>query len=44
VRRGGKKTLETVRSFLDVPIDRFAEVNLAGFYDLATALDGSRCA
>ncbi|WP_328610804.1 LCP family protein [Amycolatopsis sp. NBC_00345] len=37
---GRKKTLETVRSFLDVPIDRFAEVNLAGFYDLATALDG----
>lgn len=37
---GRKKTLETVRSFLDVPIDRFAEINLAGFYDLATALGG----
>ncbi|WIX98797.1 LCP family protein [Amycolatopsis mongoliensis] len=37
---GRKKTLETVRTFLDVPIDRFAEVNLAGFYDLATALGG----
>lgn len=37
---GRKKTLETVRNFLDVPIDRFAEVNLAGFYDLATALGG----
>ncbi|MEC3980955.1 LCP family protein [Amycolatopsis sp. H20-H5] len=37
---GRKKTLETVRGFLEVPIDRFAEVNLAGFYDLATALDG----
>ncbi|GAA4552065.1 LCP family protein [Amycolatopsis samaneae] len=37
---GRKKTLETVREFLDVPIDRFAEVNLAGFFDLANALDG----
>ncbi|SFW74935.1 cell envelope-related function transcriptional attenuator common domain-containing protein [Amycolatopsis australiensis] len=37
---GRKKTLETVRNFLDVPIDRFAEINLAGFYDLATALGG----
>lgn len=37
---GRKKTLETVRNFLDVPIDRFAEINLAGFFDLATALGG----
>jgi LCP family protein required for cell wall assembly len=37
---GRKKTIETVRGFLDVPIDRFAEVNLAGFYDVATALGG----
>lgn len=37
---GRKETLDTVRDFLDVPIDRFAEVNLAGFYDLATALGG----
>ena len=37
---GRRKTLETVRNFLDVPIDRFAEVNLAGFFDLATALGG----
>ncbi|WP_223199535.1 LCP family protein [Solihabitans fulvus] len=37
---GRKATIQTVRDFLDVPIDRFAEVNLAGFYDLATALDG----
>ncbi|WP_223199418.1 LCP family protein [Solihabitans fulvus] len=37
---GRKATIQTVRDFLGVPIDRFAEVNLAGFYDLATALDG----
>lgn len=37
---GRAKTIETVRNFLDVPIDRFAEVNLAGFYQLATALGG----
>ncbi|MGY6655495.1 LCP family protein [Amycolatopsis sp. TRM77291] len=37
---GRKKTIETVRNFLQVPIDRFAEINLAGFYDLATALGG----
>ncbi|GAA1957750.1 LCP family protein [Amycolatopsis minnesotensis] len=37
---GRKETLDTVRDFLDLPIDRFAEVNLAGFYDLATALGG----
>ncbi|WP_326948713.1 LCP family protein [Amycolatopsis sp. NBC_01307] len=37
---GRRETLQTVRDFLDVPIDRFAEVNLAGFYDLADALGG----
>jgi LCP family protein required for cell wall assembly len=38
---GRKKTIETVQSFLGgVPIDHFAELNLAGFYDLATALGG----
>ncbi|WP_328616259.1 LCP family protein [Amycolatopsis sp. NBC_00355] len=37
---GRGATLRTVRDFLDVPIDRFAEVNLAGFYDLADALGG----
>ena len=37
---GRAETLQTVRDFLGVPIDRFAEVNLAGFYDLAEALGG----
>jgi LCP family protein required for cell wall assembly len=38
---GRKKTIETVRSFLGgIPVDHFAELSLAGFYDLATALDG----
>jgi LCP family protein required for cell wall assembly len=38
---GRKKSIETVRDFLGgIPIDHFAELNLAGFYDLATALDG----
>ncbi|MFB9905489.1 LCP family protein [Allokutzneria oryzae] len=37
---GRRKTIETVRTFLNVPIDRFAEINLAGFYDLATVLGG----
>ncbi|MFJ2030688.1 LCP family protein [Streptosporangium sp. NPDC087985] len=35
-----KATISTVRALLGVPIDHFAEVNLAGFYDLATALGG----
>ncbi|RJQ80790.1 LytR family transcriptional regulator [Pseudonocardiaceae bacterium YIM PH 21723] len=37
---GRKATIQTVQDFLGVPIDQFAEVNLAGFYDLANALDG----
>ena len=38
---GRKKSIETVQNFLgEIPIDHFAELNLAGFYDLATALDG----
>ena len=37
---GRKETLQTVQDFLGVHIDHFAEVNLAGFYDLATALNG----
>jgi LCP family protein required for cell wall assembly len=38
---GRRKSIETVRDFLGgIPIDHFAELNLAGFYDLATALDG----
>jgi LCP family protein required for cell wall assembly len=37
---GRKATLQVVRNLTGVPIDHFAEVNLAGFYDLATALGG----
>ena len=37
---GRKETVQTVRDFLGVPIDHFAEVNLAGFYDMASALGG----
>ncbi|MFC4906706.1 LCP family protein [Actinomadura gamaensis] len=35
-----KATISTVRKLLGVPIDHFAEINLAGFYDLATTLGG----
>ncbi|WP_026411823.1 LCP family protein [Actinomadura oligospora] len=35
-----KATISTVRRLVGVPIDHFAEVNLAGFYDLATTLGG----
>ena len=37
---GRVETLQTVQNFLGVPIDRFAEVNLVGFYDMAQALGG----
>lgn len=37
---GRKAEIETVRNFVGVPIDHFAEVNLAGFYHIAEALDG----
>ncbi|MGZ4541911.1 MAG: LCP family protein [Mycobacteriaceae bacterium] len=37
---GRRETVQTVEGFLGVSIDHFAEVNLAGFYDLSTALDG----
>jgi LCP family protein required for cell wall assembly len=37
---GRRATLQVVRNLTGVPIDHFAEVNLAGFYDLATALGG----
>ncbi len=37
---GREETLQTVQNFLGVSIDRFAEVNLVGFYDLAQALGG----
>ncbi|MGF1429770.1 LCP family protein, partial [Kitasatospora sp. LaBMicrA B282] len=35
---GRKATLATVQSFLGIPIDHFAEVNLVGFYDIAKAV------
>ncbi|MFD9408475.1 LCP family protein [Streptomyces sp. NPDC059989] len=37
---GRKAQIATVRNFLGVPIDHFAELNLAGFYHLADALGG----
>ena len=37
---GRRATIDVVRNLLDVPIDHFAEVNLAGFYDVAVALGG----
>ncbi|WP_371677099.1 LCP family protein [Streptomyces sp. NBC_01276] len=37
---GRKAQIDTVRAFLGVPVDHFAELNLAGFYHLADALDG----
>ncbi|ONI73437.1 transcriptional regulator [Actinosynnema sp. ALI-1.44] len=37
---GRRAQIETVRAFLDVPIDHMAEVSLAGFYYLAGALGG----
>ncbi len=37
---GRRETVQTVEDFLGVAIDHFAEVNLAGFYDMASALDG----
>ncbi|MGJ0117931.1 LCP family protein [Williamsia sp. MIQD14] len=37
---GRAETLQTVRELTGVPIDRFAEVSLVGFYDIAKALGG----
>jgi len=37
---GRRQTLHTVQDFLGIAIDQFVEMNLAGFYDLATALGG----
>ncbi|MFF0746902.1 LCP family protein [Streptomyces sp. NPDC004111] len=37
---GRKSQIRTVREFLGVPVDHFAEVSLAGFFRLADALDG----
>lgn len=37
---GRAETVATVRALTGVPIDRFAEVSLVGFYDIAKALGG----
>lgn len=37
---GRKSTIADLTKLLGVPIDHFAEVSLAGFYDLATQLGG----
>ncbi|WP_329152554.1 LCP family protein [Streptomyces sp. NBC_01456] len=37
---GRRAAIKTVSQFLGVPIDHFAEVNLAGFYHLADSLGG----
>jgi LCP family protein required for cell wall assembly len=37
---GRAATLKVVRNLTGVPIDYFAEINLAGFYDLAASLGG----
>ncbi|MEY9930392.1 LCP family protein required for cell wall assembly [Catenulispora sp. GP43] len=37
---GRASAIAAVQALLNVPIDHFAEVNLAGFYDVATALGG----
>lgn len=37
---GRKAEVETVRQFLNVPIDHLVEISLAGFYDIAKALGG----
>ncbi|WP_327113296.1 LCP family protein [Nocardia sp. NBC_01730] len=40
-REAGRASIvSTVRNLVGVPIDRFAEISLAGFYDLATTLGG----
>jgi LCP family protein required for cell wall assembly len=38
--KGRIATINAISNFLQIPIDHFAEVNLVGFYDLATALGG----
>ena len=37
---GRAATITTITTLLGIPIDHFAEVNLVGFYDIATALGG----
>ncbi|MFE5289844.1 LCP family protein [Nocardia sp. NPDC056611] len=40
-REAGRASIvQTVKALTGVPINRFAEISLAGFYDLATALGG----
>ncbi|MFJ4657512.1 LCP family protein [Nocardia sp. NPDC088792] len=40
-REAGRTSIvQTVKALTGVPINRFAEISLAGFYDLATALGG----
>jgi LCP family protein required for cell wall assembly len=39
---GRKLEIQTVENLTGVPIDHFAEISLAGFYDLANALGGVR--
>lgn len=39
---GRRAAIEAVQDLLGVNVDHFAEVNLAGFYDLANALGGVR--
>ncbi|MEV4125581.1 LCP family protein [Nocardia sp. NPDC049707] len=40
-REAGRASIvQTVRNLVGVPIDRFAEISLAGFYDLADKLGG----
>ncbi|TDP29340.1 LytR family transcriptional attenuator [Nocardia ignorata] len=40
-REAGRESIvTTVRNLVGVPIDRFAEISLAGFYDLADAVGG----
>jgi anionic cell wall polymer biosynthesis LytR-Cps2A-Psr (LCP) family protein len=41
---GRQETVHTARELLCVLIDQYAEVNLVGFYNVAKALAGSRCA
>ncbi|MFI9383309.1 LCP family protein [Kutzneria sp. NPDC052558] len=37
---GRAATIANIEHLLDIPIDHFAEISLAGFYDLATQLGG----
>ena len=41
---GQAATIATVSQLTGVHIDHFAEINLAGFYELAQAFGGAECA